>query len=93
LRMTRFLLDIVREYPENPVGSRRWDDRVFHPGRPREVMQPLSALWRKPPEIISKAFALIGLVENDAVRHALKAMMAQEEGSPRLTDFSSEAIW
>jgi hypothetical protein len=93
LRMTRFLLDIVREYPENPVGSRRWDDRVFHPGRPREVMQPLSALWRKPPEIITKAFALIGLVENDAVGHALKAMMAQEEGSPRLTDFSSEAIW
>jgi hypothetical protein len=93
LRMTRFLLDIVREYPENPVGSRRWDDRVFHPGRPREVMQPLSALWRKPPEIITKAFALISLTENDAIGNALKLMLAQDEGSPRPSDFPSEAIW
>ncbi len=93
LRMTRFLLDIVREYPENPVGSRRWDDRVFHPGRPRELMQPLSALWRKPPQIITKAFALVSLAENDAVGRALKLMLAQEEGSPRPSDFPSEAIW
>ncbi|HUK29549.1 MAG TPA: hypothetical protein VLV89_00445 [Candidatus Acidoferrum sp.] len=93
LRMTRFLLDIVRYYPENPVGSRRWDDRVFHPGRPREVMQPLSALWRKPPEIITKAFSLISLVEKDSVGNALRMMMAQDEGVPRPTDFPSEAIW
>jgi hypothetical protein len=93
LRMTRFLLDIVREYPENPVGTRRWDDRVFHPGRPRELMQPLSALWRKPPGIITKSFALISLAENDAIGNALKLMLAKDEGCPRPSDFPSEAIW
>ncbi|HEV3220802.1 MAG TPA: hypothetical protein VGZ48_13615 [Candidatus Acidoferrales bacterium] len=92
LRMTKFLLDAIREYPENPIGSRRWDDRVFHPGRPREVIQPLSALWRKPPEAITRIFAMIRLAENDAVVHALKAMLAQEEESPSPSDFPSEAL-
>jgi hypothetical protein len=92
LRMWKFLLDVIREYPENPVGSRTWDDRVFHPGRPRELMQPLSALWRKPPVAVSKIFSLIRLAENDAIGQALKLMLAQEEESPRPIDFPSEAL-
>jgi hypothetical protein len=91
LRMTRSLLDIIREYPENPVGSRRWDDRVFHPGRPRELIQPLSALWRKPPAAIEKIFSIFRLAENDSVGRALKVMLTQELGSHHPSDFPSEA--
>ena len=31
VRTTRTLLDVIRNYPENPVGSQRWDERIFHP--------------------------------------------------------------
>ena len=92
LRMTRFLLDIIREYPENPVGSRRWDDRVFHPGRPRELMQPLSALWRKPPVAIERIFSVFRLAENDSVGRALKLMLTEELETHRPADYPSEAI-
>ena len=92
LRMTKFVLDVIREYPENPAGSRRWDDRVFHPGRPRELMQPLSALWRKPPIAIEKIFSLIRLAENDAIGRALKLMLTQDLESHSPADFSSEAL-
>jgi hypothetical protein len=92
LRMTRFLLDIIREYPENPVGSRRWDDRVFHPGRPSGNIQPLSALWRKPPIAIERIFSVFRLAENDSVGRALKLMLTQELESHRPSDFPSEAF-
>ncbi len=92
LRMTRYLLDIIREYPENPVGSRRWDDRVFHPGRPRELMQPLSALWRKPPAAIERIFSIFRLAENDSVGRAMKLIMTQDLESNRPIDFPSEAL-
>ncbi len=92
LRMTKFLLDIIREYPENPVGFRRWDDRVFHPGRPREVMQPLSALWRKPPKSIERIFSVIRMAENDAVGRALKLMLTEKLETQRPAGLSSEAI-
>jgi hypothetical protein len=92
LRMTKFLLDIIREYPENPVGSRRWDDRVFHPGRPRELMQPLSALWRKPPAAIERIFSIFRLAENDSVGRALRLMLSQDLEPSRPVDFPSEAF-
>jgi hypothetical protein len=92
LRTMRSLLDIIREYPENPAGSRRWDDRVFHPGRPRERMQPLSALWRKPPAAIERIFSVFRLAENDSVGRALNLMLTQALESNRPVDSPSEAI-
>jgi hypothetical protein len=92
LRMMKSLLDIIREYPENPVGSRRWDERVFHPGRPRELMQPLSALWRKPPVAIERIFSIFRLAENDSVGRALKLMLTQDLEPNRPVDFPSEAL-
>jgi len=43
-RILQSTLDAIREYPHFPEGSRRWDDRVFHPDRDG-TMQPLSKLW------------------------------------------------
>ncbi|MFZ0820266.1 MAG: hypothetical protein WAM91_09360 [Candidatus Acidiferrales bacterium] len=92
LRTMKTLLDIIREYPENPVGSRRWDDRVFHPGRPRELMQPLSALWRRPPVAIERIFSIFRLAENDSVGRALKLMLTEDLEPNRPIDFPSEAL-
>ena len=43
-RIMQSTLDAVRNYPDFPEGSRRWDERVYHPGA-NGVPQPVSALW------------------------------------------------
>lgn len=43
-RILESALDAIRDYPEFPQGSRRWDERVFHPDRDG-VVRPLYELW------------------------------------------------
>jgi hypothetical protein len=43
-RIMQSTLDAVRDYPELPEGSRRWDERVFHPDT-NGIPQPISTLW------------------------------------------------
>ena len=43
-RLLQAALDVVRLHPDFPLGSRRWDDRVFHPDV-NGVPRPLSQLW------------------------------------------------
>jgi len=43
-RVLRSTLDVVRDYPEFPLGSRRWDERVYHPDA-HGVCRQLSELW------------------------------------------------
>jgi hypothetical protein len=43
-RMLRSAVDAVSDYPDFPHGSRRWDDRVYHPDA-NGVNRPLSELW------------------------------------------------
>ena len=43
-RVLRSTLDVVRDYPEFPLGSRRWDERVYHPDQ-HGVSRPVSELW------------------------------------------------
>jgi hypothetical protein len=43
-RILQSTLDVIRNYPDFPEGSRHWDDRVFHPDS-NGVMCPVSQLW------------------------------------------------
>jgi hypothetical protein len=43
-RVLQSALDVVRDHPEFPLGSRRWDDRVYHPDA-NGVPRALSQLW------------------------------------------------
>src|SRR5580700_6474232 len=43
-RILQSTLDAIRNYPHFPEGSRRWDQRVYHPDRKGD-MQPLTRLW------------------------------------------------
>ncbi len=43
-RIMQSTLDAVRDYPDFPEGSRRWDERVYHPDR-NGIPQPVSGLW------------------------------------------------
>lgn len=43
-RILRGMLDAVRNYPDFPEGSRRWDERVYHPAPDGRVLS-LAQLW------------------------------------------------
>jgi hypothetical protein len=43
-RILQSTLDAIRDYPHFPEGTRRWDQRVYHPDS-KGVIQPLSELW------------------------------------------------
>ncbi len=43
-RIMKSTLDAIRDYPDFPEGSRRWDERVYHPDM-NGVDRPLSQLW------------------------------------------------
>ena len=45
-RILQSTLDAIRNYPEFPEGSRRWDERVYHPDADG-VIQPMTRLWMK----------------------------------------------
>ncbi len=43
-RVLRSTLDVVCDHPEFPLGSRRWDERVYHPDA-QGVSRRVSELW------------------------------------------------
>ncbi len=91
LRMFQSLLDVVREYPDYPNGSRRWDERVFHPG-PKGDIRPVVVLWRKPPGFIRLFFAAVRLLESAPVCKIVHAALATPEREMHFaTNTSQEA--
>ncbi len=43
-RLLQSTIDAIRSYPEFPLGSRTWDERVYHPDA-QGVIRPLNELW------------------------------------------------
>jgi hypothetical protein len=86
MRTTQTLLDVIRDYPENPAGSRRWDDRVFHPDHITHIDRPVSSYWNGPPAILRRIFSAIRLLENTAVHGVLAAVLRSEVELADLAD-------
>jgi hypothetical protein len=72
IRTTRTLLDVIRTYPENPMGTRRWDERIFHPDANGGPDRPISALWKAPPKYVERILSGIRLLENATVQWAME---------------------
>ena len=72
IRTMKTLLDVIRDYPEFPDGSRRWDNRIFHPDAVTGNDRPISALWKAPPAYVERTFSCIRVLENAAVQRALR---------------------
>jgi hypothetical protein len=62
-RILQSTLDAIRHYPDFPQGSRRWDERVYHPDASGAI-RPLSELWPggSAPRAISAALGLVLLM-------------------------------
>jgi hypothetical protein len=91
LRIARILLDVIRDYPEFPEGSRRWDERIYHPDPKTGEPRPLAALWPKPPAFLEKIFFGIRLLENDTVQRAWKMLFMGAAPAVAPFESSSEA--
>ena len=62
-RILQSTLAAIRNYPHFPVGSRRWDERVYHPDANGNIC-PLSELWPHgaPPRFVSAILAMVSLM-------------------------------
>ena len=71
IRFIQTVIDTIRDYPDHPAGSRRWDERVFHMDFQAGYHRPLAALWKAPPAFLGRIFSIFRMLENASVRHAV----------------------
>jgi hypothetical protein len=93
LRTMRTLLDVIREYPAFPAGSRRWEDRVFYPdsrrgGEDRSV----AALWRASPAFIEHIFSVVRALENSTVQRLWGRLFGGTTGAALPLESSAVAL-
>jgi hypothetical protein len=72
-RILQSTLDAIRTYPDFPVGSRTWDERVYHPD-PQGVIRPLCEIWPagRPPKGFAWCIALVQLLGSTPVSGGLR---------------------
>jgi hypothetical protein len=72
-RILMSTLDAIREHPDFPEGSRRWDERVFHPDAEGNIRQ-LSTLWpgQRPPVYLSAIVGSVRLMGRKPVSSGLR---------------------
>jgi hypothetical protein len=72
-RILRSTLDAIRDYPEFPMGSRRWDERVYHPDA-NGMIRPLIELWPHghAPWFITWTLAVVHLLGKGPVSGGLR---------------------
>jgi hypothetical protein len=72
-RILRSTLDAIREYPDFPEGSRRWDERVFHPDTEGNNRR-LSDLWPelRPPVYLSAVLGSVRMLGHKPVSSGLR---------------------
>ena len=73
-RIMKSTLDAIRDYPDFPEGSRRWDERVYHPDM-HGVDRPISQLWPDgdAPLYMRAIITMVRMLGSHAVSHSLRA--------------------
>lgn len=72
-RILQSTVDIVRNYPDFPAGSRTWDERVYHPDA-SGVDRPLSELWPNgsAPRTLRTVIAMVRMLGRGPVSGGLR---------------------
>jgi hypothetical protein len=83
LRVFHTLLDVIRTYPDHPIGSRIWDERVFHPDS-HGVVRPVAMLWDGPPRFIKNVFRTLHAMDTESYRGRLSRALNRGPQMPRL---------
>jgi hypothetical protein len=79
-RIFQQTLDAIRDYPDFPEGSRRWDDRVFHPDV-NGVDRPLTELWPRgdAPLALRLAIQVVRLMGHETVSRGLRFAWSENQ--------------
>jgi len=83
LRVYHTVLDVIRYYPDHPIGARHWDERVFHPDA-QGVPRPVCMLWDYPPKFITRILKLVRLGDTEPVRRALRFAFKRGPQVPKI---------
>ena len=88
-RILNSTLDAIRDYPDFPEGSRRWDERVFHPDAKGNNAR-LSDLWpdKHPPIYIRAIMSSVRLTGSAPVSGGLR--LAWNGSKPMLPSAAAE---
>jgi hypothetical protein len=72
-RILMSTLDAIREHPDFPEGSRRWDERVFHPDADGNI-RPIAELWPglRPPVYLSAILGSVRMLGRKPVSSGLR---------------------
>jgi hypothetical protein len=72
-RILRSTIDAIRQYPDFPIGSRTWDERVYHPDA-NGVVRPVCELWpnKTAPVLMRWGIALVLLMGSAPVSTGLR---------------------
>jgi hypothetical protein len=79
-RIFRQTLEVLSDYPDFPEGSRRWDDRVFHPDK-EGVSRPLTLLWPhgQAPRILRMVIGGVRLMGHETLSRGLRFAWGENE--------------
>lgn len=83
LRIFHALLDAIRTYPDHPLGSRHWDERVYHPDD-NGAMRPISMLWDGPPAFVTHLLRSLQAAGAEPFRNVLRRALTRQPQVPRL---------
>jgi len=72
-RILMSTVDAIREYPDFPEGSRRWDERAYHPDAEGNI-RPIAELWPglRPPVYLSAIIGSVRLLGRKPVSSGLR---------------------
>jgi hypothetical protein len=73
LRILQTMVDIMRDYPENPHGRNSWMQRVFYRDPNGDSPVPLSALWNNgAPKIVNHFVSAMRILRLRSVQSILR---------------------
>lgn len=82
LRIFHTVLDVIRNYPDHPIGSRLWDERVFHPDADG-VVRPIAMLWEGPPQFMKNVFRVLHAIDAEPYKRTLSRVLNRGPQMPR----------
>jgi hypothetical protein len=83
LRVYHTVLDVIRYYPDHPLGARHWDERVYHPDL-QDVYRPVCMLWDFPPPFMTRIMNFVRLGDTEPVRRALHFAFKRSQQVPKI---------
>jgi hypothetical protein len=81
-RIFESTLDVIRYYPDFPEGTRKWDDRVYHPDHDG-VPRPISQLWPgdgRPPVFVRSVLGGVRLLGRKPLSSSLRIAWNDRQG-------------